>query len=65
VTEFQNVANKAKDPDVKKFASDHLPTLKTHLDLAQTTASQLQKYQAQNKNEIVKFGPSERFSANA
>ena len=43
VTEFQNVANKAKDPDVKKFASDHLPTLKTHLDLAQTTASRLQK----------------------
>ena len=38
---FENASQKAKDPDVKKFASQHLPTLKTHLEIAQATAEQV------------------------
>ncbi|MGH9820235.1 MAG: DUF4142 domain-containing protein [Pyrinomonadaceae bacterium] len=41
VQEFQRAADKARDADVKKFASDTLPTLKEHLDLAQKTDKQL------------------------
>lgn len=38
-----NVADKAKDADVKKFASQNVPVLKkhTHLDLAQTIQKQV------------------------
>lgn len=38
VSKFQSEANKAKDPDVKQFASKTLPTLKEHLQLAESTA---------------------------
>jgi putative membrane protein len=41
ISAFENASQKAKDPDVKKFASEHLPTLKTHLDLAQAAAGQV------------------------
>lgn len=34
---FQREADKGKDPDVKKFASEQLPILKKHLELAEST----------------------------
>lgn len=37
IKKFQNEADKAKDPDVKKFAGQTLPTLKEHLQLAEST----------------------------
>jgi putative membrane protein len=37
---FQRQADKGKDPDVKKFAQDHVPILKKHLELAQQTQKQ-------------------------
>jgi putative membrane protein len=38
VAEFQRESSAAKDPDVKSFASETLPTLKQHLSLAKRTA---------------------------
>ena len=38
---FQRQADKGKDPDLKKFASEQLPILKKHLELAQTTQKQV------------------------
>jgi putative membrane protein len=38
IKKFQNEANKGKDADLKKFASQTLPTLKEHLQLAESTA---------------------------
>jgi len=37
VNDFKSEASKAKDPDVKSFASSTLPTLQEHLQLAQST----------------------------
>jgi len=36
VSEFKSEANKAKDADLKQFASSTLPTLQEHLNLAQS-----------------------------
>jgi putative membrane protein len=41
VAKFQREAEKGKDPDIKQFASQTLPTLKKHLELAQTTGQQV------------------------
>ena len=41
IKKFQRVADKGKDPDLKQFASQTLPTLKEHLQLAESTAQQL------------------------
>jgi putative membrane protein len=41
VREFENEANTAKDPAVKNFASQTLPTLKDHLKEAKSVASQV------------------------
>jgi putative membrane protein len=38
VSKFQSESSKAKDPDVKQFAGKTLPTLKEHLQLAESTA---------------------------
>lgn len=38
---FQREADKGKDPDVQKFASEHVPILKKHFELAQTTQQQV------------------------
>ncbi len=38
IKKFQNEADKGKDADLKKFASQTLPTLKEHLQLAESTA---------------------------
>jgi len=37
VSDFKSEASKAKDPDIKQFASSTLPTLEEHLTLAQST----------------------------
>lgn len=41
VKEFEKESKNAKDADVKKFASDTLPTLQEHLQMAQDTDSKL------------------------
>ena len=39
IADFEKASKSAKDPDVKAFASKTLPTLKHHLDEAQTTVA--------------------------
>jgi putative membrane protein len=41
VEKFESQAKKADDPDVKKFASQHAPILKKHLELAQSARKQV------------------------
>jgi len=41
IEKFQTEADKGKDPDLKKFASETLPVLKKHLELAQSTEKQI------------------------
>ena len=41
VKKFQNQADKGKDADLKKWAGQTLPTLKEHLQLAQSTDQQV------------------------
>jgi putative membrane protein len=41
VAEFQKEANSGKDPDIKNFASQTLPTLQEHLRLAEDVNSKL------------------------
>jgi putative membrane protein len=43
VAEFKKESNAAKDPDVKNFATQTLPTLREHLQLAQTTNDEVKK----------------------
>ena len=41
IEKFQTQADKGKDPELKKFASETLPILKKHLELAQSTEKQV------------------------
>ena len=41
VKEFQKEADKGKDPQIKNFASQTLPTLQQHLSMAQSTEAKL------------------------
>jgi putative membrane protein len=41
IEKFQTQADKGKDPDLKKFASESLPILKKHFELAQSTEKQI------------------------
>ncbi len=41
IEKFQQESDKGKDPDVKKFAQDQLPTLKKHLALAEQTQKEV------------------------
>ena len=41
VAEFEKESKNGKDSDVKQFASDTLPTLREHLQMAQTTATKV------------------------
>jgi putative membrane protein len=43
VKEFQREAGRAKDPDVKSYASKTLPTLQEHLKQAETVRSQVSR----------------------
>jgi putative membrane protein len=48
IKKFQRVSEKGKDADLKKFAGQTLPTLKEHLQLAESTAQQVK---ASDKNK--------------
>jgi putative membrane protein len=41
VSKFESAASKANDPDVTQFASKALPTLKKHLQMAETTGREV------------------------
>jgi putative membrane protein len=41
IERFQQEADKGQDPDLRKFAKDHVPILKKHLELAEKTRKQL------------------------
>ena len=41
VKEFEKESKSGKDADVKQFAADTLPTLREHLQMAQTTATKI------------------------
>jgi putative membrane protein len=41
IEKFERESDKGKDPDVKKFAQDQLPTLKKHLALAEQTQKEI------------------------
>ena len=41
IEKFETQADKGKDPELKKFASENLPILKKHLELAQSTEKQI------------------------
>ena len=41
VKEFQKAADNAKDPDLKAFAANTLPTLQEHLQMAENTEAAL------------------------
>jgi putative membrane protein len=43
VNEFEDAAKNAKDPELKAWAEKTLPTLKSHLDMAQKTDSTMKK----------------------
>ncbi len=49
IKKFQRVADKGKDADLKQFASQTLPTLKEHLQLAESTAQQAKSGSKANK----------------
>ena len=56
VSKFQSESQKAKDPDVKKFASQTLPTLKQHLQLAETTDKDLKGSKSSSKSTGTEKG---------
>ena len=37
VEKFERASDKGKDPEIRKFAKDHVPILKKHLELAEQT----------------------------
>jgi putative membrane protein len=41
IEKFQQEADKGKDPDLKRFAKEHVPILKKHLELAEQTRKQI------------------------
>jgi len=41
VKKFQRQSDKGKDSDLQKFASQTLPTLKEHLQLAESTGQEI------------------------
>jgi putative membrane protein len=43
IKKFQRVSEKSNDAELKKFAGQTLPTLKEHLQLAETTAQQVKE----------------------
>ena len=49
IKKFQRVADKGKDAELKQFASQTLPTLKEHLQLAESTAQQVKSGKTSNR----------------
>jgi len=50
VKEFQKQADKGKDSDLKNWAGQTLPTLKEHLQLAQSTEKQVKQAKSSSTN---------------
>ena len=50
VKKFQRQSDKGKDPDLQKFASQTLPTLKEHLQLAESTGQEIKTSGKSAKN---------------
>lgn len=51
VSKFENESNTAKDSDVKAYASETLPTLQQHLQMAKDVNTKLQGPQAAGENK--------------
>ena len=51
VKEFQKQADKGKDSDLKNWAGQTLPTLKEHLQLAQSTEQQVKQAKSSSTNK--------------
>jgi putative membrane protein len=51
VSEFEKMAKKAKDPDVRSFASSKLPKLKEHLNMAKSDKSRIASHSTRAKTE--------------
>jgi putative membrane protein len=49
IKKFQQVADKGKDAELKQFARQTLPTLKEHLQLAESTVQQVKSGSKSNK----------------
>lgn len=41
IEKFQQESDKGKDPELKKFAQDHLPIMKKHLALGEQTQKEV------------------------
>jgi putative membrane protein len=54
VKKFTSESEKGKDADVKKFATDTLPTLKSHLQLAESTAKEIKDGKAASPSKPSK-----------
>jgi len=54
VKKFTSESEKSKDADLKKFATDTLPTLKSHLQLAESTAKDVKASKAASPNKPSK-----------
>lgn len=62
VKDFKKMAEKAKDPQVKSFASSTAPKLEQHLQLAQTTMAAVQDKGDRRTAGSDKSGPSSTMS---
>ena len=49
IKKFQRVADKGKDAELKQFARQTLPTLKEHLQLAESTVQQVKSASKSSK----------------
>jgi putative membrane protein len=54
VKKFASESEKSKDADLKKFATDTLPTLKSHLQLAESTAKDVKEVKATSPSKPSK-----------
>jgi putative membrane protein len=54
VKKFTSESEKSKDAEVKKFATDTLPTLKSHLQLAESTAKDIKEVKATSPSKASK-----------
>ena len=59
IEKFETQADKAKDPELRKFASENLPILKKHLELAQSTEKQIKTESKGEAKSGAKSGAKE------
>ena len=55
IKKFQRVADKGKDAELKQFARQTLPTLKEHLQLAESTVQQVKSASKSSKTRTAKI----------